>query len=290
MFIFFFLPQSQAMCPLSLCRYLEKNKIDCLSRKLCHYPGLMALRYIYLWLCHWEGIRIFALACNSKLSYYLLSHYPCYFKLCCFRESPCIVCIRGANCFQPCSSVIIEPEFSDSFLITSFTFYFISCVSPAGKLPLQTDHEPSGHHQDDYRLGAGLCSVRPGHPILGPGGGQEPCSKGWVLCRVLLLLVLPLERLHPGVFFTFHLRGHLQPQHLSQHTQEKAPQQRGPAPTSTEQSRLGPRGSCPRVPQLGVGDEAGCEKLHPFPVLLALFGQSWSLNQQGSPAQPSVQG
>lgn len=154
------------------------KKIDCLSRKLCHYLGLMALRYIYLRLCHWEGIMIFAVACNSKLSSYLLSHYPCYFELCCFRQSPSIGCIRRVNCFSPRSFIVIVPGFSDCFHMTSFTLYLSPAFFSAGKLPLQTDHEPSGHNQDDCRLGTGFCSVRPGHTILGPGGGQEPCSKG----------------------------------------------------------------------------------------------------------------
>lgn len=85
----------------------------------------MALRCIYPWLCHREGIMIFTLACNSRLSSNLLCHYPCYFKLCCFTRSSSIVCFRRANYFWPPSYTIITPGFSDSLHITSFTLYLI---------------------------------------------------------------------------------------------------------------------------------------------------------------------
>lgn len=79
---------------------------------------------------------IFAVACNSKLSSYLLSHYPCYFKLCCFRQSQTvIVCIRRANCFSPRSYIVIAPGFSDCFHMTSFTLY-----SPSPAFLLQVSY------------------------------------------------------------------------------------------------------------------------------------------------------
>ena len=96
-----------------------------------------------------------------------------------------------------------------------------------GKLSCQTEHDSSSHNQDDCRLGAGLCPVRPSHHILGAGGGQKPSARGRVLCGVLLLLVFPAERLNAGVFLSLPLSGFLQPQHLPQHTQEEAPEQAG---------------------------------------------------------------
>lgn len=154
----------------------------------------------------------------------------------------------------------------------------------AGKLPCQTEHDSSSHNQDDCCLGAGLCPVWPGDHILGAGGGQEPRAKGWVLRGVLLLLVLPAECLHAGVFLSFHLGGFLQPQHLPQHTQEEAPQQGGPAPPSAKRACLCPGGRHPPVPQLGVRDETCCKRLHPLPDLLSQSGQTRSLNQQVCPA------
>lgn len=155
--------------------------------------------------------------------------------------------------------------------ITQNIFWFM-LIFTAGKLPCQTDHDSSSHNQDDCCLGASLCPVRPSHNILGAGGGQKPRTKGWVLCGVLLLLVLSAECLNAGVFLSFHLGGFLQPQHLSQHTQEEAPQQGDTAPPSTEWACLGPGGRYPPVPQLGARDETGCKRLYPFPDLLSLSG------------------
>lgn len=88
---------------------------------------------------------------------------------------------------------------------------------PVGEVPSPAGCHSSGSGQDVGGVGFGIPPLRSSYHLLGADGRRKHRSRGRMFRRVLLHLVLPALRVYLRVLLTFHLRGLLQLQHLSQH-------------------------------------------------------------------------
>lgn len=87
-----------------------------------------------------------------------------------------------------------------------------------GEVPSPAGCHSFGSGQDVGSVGFGISPLWSSYHLLGTDGRRKHCSRGRMFRRVLLHLVLPALRIYLRVLLTFHLRGLLQLQHLSQHS------------------------------------------------------------------------